>query len=58
VKRKTNHGSEAAFRKAWKRAHGGQRDTWNVEYVYEHGARMLWRAALRFARNPGTANDR
>jgi hypothetical protein len=49
-KRKTNHGSAAAFRKAWKRAHGVQRDGWGVEYVYEFGARRLWNAALRFAR--------
>jgi hypothetical protein len=49
-KRKTNHGSAVAFRKAWKRAHDGQKDSWGVEYVYEFGARRLWNAALRFAR--------
>lgn len=51
MKRKpTDHGSAAAFQKAWKRAHGGLKDTWGVEYVYEHGALKLWKAALRFAR--------
>lgn len=25
-------------------------DTWNCEYVYEHGARAIWDAAIRYER--------
>jgi hypothetical protein len=57
-KRKTIPFGEAAFQKAWKRAHDGQTDTWNVEYVYEYGARKLWRAALRYARSQSTSEGK
>jgi hypothetical protein len=37
-----------AAQKLWKRI--SSIDTWNCEYVYEHGARAIWDAAIRHER--------
>lgn len=34
--------------KFWKRV--SSTDTWGCDYVYEHGARLIWNAAIRHER--------
>jgi hypothetical protein len=38
----------ASAQKLWKRV--SSIDTWNCAFVYEHGARQIWDAAIRHER--------